>query len=155
MSTIQTMSQRDLRAEAKRYLPGGVGATGRHNPCLGYALYLRNAEGCRIYDVDGKEYIDFNLAHGAAFLGYNHPAVHEAMTAALDAGILSGYETEAHTDLARRITEIVPCAQRVRYGNTGSEGTMVCVRLARARTGKYKILKFWGHFHGPLRLRHV
>ena len=86
MSTIQTMSQRDLRAEAKRYLPGGVGATGRHNPCLGYALYLRNAEGCRIYDVDGKEYIDFNLAHGAAFLGYNHPATREAMTAALDAG---------------------------------------------------------------------
>ena len=84
MSTIQTMSQSDLRAEAKRYLPGGVGATGRHNPCLGYALYLRHAEGCRIYDVDGKEYIDFNLAHGAAFLGYNHPATREAMTAAVD-----------------------------------------------------------------------
>ena len=148
MSTIQTMSQSDLRAEAKRYLPGGVGATGRHNPCLGYALYLRNAEGCRIYDVDGKEYIDFNLAHGAAFLGYDHPATREAMTVAVDAGILAGYETEAHTDLARRITEIVPCAERVRYGNTGSEGTMVCVRLARAHTGKHKILKFWGHFHG-------
>ena len=104
MSTIQTMSQSDLRAEAKRYLPGGVGASARHNPCLGYALYLRNAEGCRIYDVDGKEYIDFNLAHGAAFLGYNHPATREAMTSAVDAGILSGYDTEAHTDLARRIS---------------------------------------------------
>ena len=148
MSTMQTLSQSDLRAEAKRYLPGGVGATGRHNPCLGYALYLRNAEGCRIYDVDGKEYIDFNLAHGAAFLGYNHPATRQAMTTALEAGILAGYETEAHTDLARSITEIIPCAERVRYVNTGSEGTMVCVRLARARTCKHKILKFWGHFHG-------
>ena len=73
-------------------------------------MYLRNAEGCRIYDVDGKEYIDFNLAHGAAFLGYNHPVTREAMMTALEAGILAGYETEAHTDLARRITEIVPSA---------------------------------------------
>ena len=148
MTTPQAMSQTDLRAEAQRYLPGGVGASGRFNPCLGYALYIRNAEGCRIWDVDGKEYIDFNLAHGAAFLGYNHPATRAAMEAAIEAGVLCGYETAAHTDLARKITEIIPCAERVRYANTGSEGTMICVRLARARSGKHKILKFWGHFHG-------
>ncbi len=145
---LSTRTQTDLRTEAERFLPGGVGASGRYNPCLGHALYIRSAEGSRIYDVDGKEYIDFNLAHGAAFLGYNHPATREAVHTAVDAGILAGYETEAHVDLARKITEIIPCAERVRYGNTGSEGTMVTVRLARAKTGRNKILKFWGHFHG-------
>ena len=137
-----------LQTEAERYLPGGVGASGRFNPSLGHALYLKSAEGCRIRDVEGKEYIDFNLAHGAAFLGYNHPATRQAMLAAVESGILAGYEMEAHTELARRITEIVPCAERVRYGNTGSEGTMICLRLARAYTGRKKLLKFWGHFHG-------
>ena len=148
MTTVETLSQADLRREAERYLPGGVGATGRYNPCLGYALAIRAAEGCRIWDVDGKEYIDFNLAHGAAFLGYKHPATQRALETALEAGVLAGYETEAHVELARKITEIIPCAERVRYGNTGSEGTMVCVRLARAFSKRPKILKFWGHFHG-------
>ncbi|NKB68141.1 MAG: aminotransferase class III-fold pyridoxal phosphate-dependent enzyme [Candidatus Latescibacteria bacterium] len=148
MSTTTKRTQAQLHEEARRYMPGGVGASGRYNPCLGYALSIDRAQGCRLWDVDGKEYIDFNLAHGSAFLGYKHPATQAAVQNALDAGVLSGYETEAHVDLARRITEIIPCAQRVRYGNTGSEGTMVCVRLARAHSKRRKILKFWGHFHG-------
>jgi glutamate-1-semialdehyde 2,1-aminomutase len=148
MTTTETLSQTALQREAERYLPGGVGASGRYNPCLGYALYIQAAEGCRIWDVDGKEYIDFNLAHGSAFLGYKHPATQRALEKAFEAGVLAGYETEAHVELARKITEIIPCAERVRYGNTGSEGTMVCVRLARAYSGRPKILKFWGHFHG-------
>ena len=150
MTTTVSASQTeaDLRAEAERYLPGGVGASGRYSPCLGRALYVRSAEGCRIYGVDGVEYIDFNLAHGAAFLGYNHPVTRAAVMSALDAGVLAGYETEAHTTLARKITEIIPCAERVRYGTTGSEGTMISVRLARAYSGRHKLLKFWGHFHG-------
>ena len=138
----------DLRSRAERYLPGGVGASGRFNPALGRALYLESAQGCRIRDVEGKEYIDFNLSHGAAFLGYNHEATRRALLQAVEAGVLCGYETAAHTELARRITAIVPCAERVRYANTGSEGTMICLRLARARTGRAKVLKFWGHFHG-------
>ena len=146
--TVEALKSLDLRREAARYMPGGVGAAGRINSCLGYALHIESAEGCRIRDVDGNEYIDFNLAHGAAFLGYNHPATRQAMESVLEAGILCGYETEAHVELARRITQIIPCAEAVRYGNTGSEGTMICVRLARAHTGKPKILKFWGHFHG-------
>ena len=147
-TTDGTEKQSDLRSQAERYLPGGVGASGRFNPSLGRALYLDSADGCRIRDVEGKEYIDFNLAHGAAFLGYNHPATRQAMLETVESGILAGYETAAHTELARRITEIIPCAERVRYGNTGSEGTMICLRLARAHTGRKKLLKFWGHFHG-------
>ena len=144
----QTQTQAELRREAERYLPGGVGGAGRINSALGYAFYIKEAKGCRLWDTDGKEYIDFNLGHGGAFLGYQHPATQVAAEMALAAGVLSGYETETHVQLARRITEVIPCAERVRYGNTGSEGTMICVRLARAYTKKDKILKFWGHFHG-------
>ena len=75
------LTQAEHRAEAERLLPGGVGATGRINSCLGHALYVSRADGCRIWDLDGKEYIDFNLAHGSAFLGYKHPAVRRALVA--------------------------------------------------------------------------
>ena len=137
-----------LQREAERYTPSGVCASARFNPAVQRALYLRAARGSRIYDVEGKEYIDFNLSHGATFLGYDHPASRQAVQKALDTGFLTGYESEAHTQLARKITETIPCAERVRFGNTGSEGTQIALRLARAFTGKRKLLKFWGHFHG-------
>jgi glutamate-1-semialdehyde 2,1-aminomutase len=138
----------ELQREAERYMPSGVCASARFNPALKRALYLRSAKGSRLYDVAGKEYIDFNLSHGATFLGYNHPATREAIQTALDSGFLTGYETEAHVQLARKVHEMIPCAERVRLGNTGSEGTLTALRLARAYTGKRKLLKFWGHFHG-------
>ena len=144
----KTFVSSDLQREAERYMPAGVCASARYNPSLGRALYLRSADGPRLYDVDGKEYIDFNLSHGATFLGHNHPATRQAILSALETGILAGYEIDAHTELARRITEIIPCAERIRLGNTGSEGTLTAIRLARAFTGKKKLLKFWGHFHG-------
>jgi glutamate-1-semialdehyde 2,1-aminomutase len=134
--------------DATLYLPGGVGASARYNPSLGRAVHVQKAAGCRIWDTEGREYIDFNLAHGAAFLGYNHPVIRTAYERSLEIGLVSGYEIDAHAELARTITETVPCAERVRYANTGSEGTMIALRLARAHTGRSKILKFWGHFHG-------
>ena len=137
-----------LQKEAEQYLPGGVAGSGRFNPSLGYALYLARAEGSRLYDVDGKEYIDFNLSHGAAFLGHGHPAVRRAIEEALKIGILSGYETEHTIGLAKKITETIPCAEAVKLANSGTEGTMLTLRLARAFTGRKKLLKFWGHFHG-------
>ena len=148
MDTEKTFGLRELQREAERYMPAGVCASARFNPSLGHALYLRHANGSRIFDVEGNEYIDLNLSHGATFLGHNHPAIHQAILSALETGILSGYEIDAHTQLAKRITEIIPCAELVRFGNTGSEGTQVAIRLARAFTGKKKLLKFWGHFHG-------
>ena len=148
MEAPETSSLSELQHEAEKYMPDGVCTSVRFNPSLGHALYLRAANGSRLYDVEGNEYLDFNLSHGATFLGHNHPAVRKAITAGLETGILSGYETDVQVQLAKRITEIIPCAERVRYGNTGTEGTMIAVRLARAFTGKKKLLKFWGHFHG-------
>ena len=133
---------------AEEFLPGGVAGSARFNPALGYALAISRAQGSRIYDVTGKEYIDFNLAHGAALLGHGHPGVRRALDAALDSGVISGYETEQNILLAKKICEIIPCAQMVRLTNSGTEGTMLALRLARAYTGKPKLLKFWGHFHG-------
>src|SRR5438445_2668582 len=138
----------ELRNEARRYLPGGVGASARYNPALGGALYVSRGEGSRIWDVDGREYIDFNLSHGATFLGHRHPSTVAAVKEALDRGAICGYDSESHTEFARMITRTVPAAERVRFCNSGSEATMVALRLARAVTGRRKLLKFWGHFHG-------
>jgi len=148
VDALAASSLSELQHEAEKYMPDGVSASVRFNPSLGHALYLRVANGSRLYDVEDNEYIDFNLSHGATFLGYNHPAVRKAILAGLETGILSGYETHVQVQLAKKITEIIPCAERVRYGNTGTEGTMIAVRLARAFTGKKRLLKFWGHFHG-------
>ncbi|HBY97418.1 MAG: aminotransferase class III-fold pyridoxal phosphate-dependent enzyme [Ardenticatenaceae bacterium] len=149
MSTAEARTRvAALQQEAECYLPGGVSAGGRFNPSLGHSLYLARAEGAWIYDLDGKAYIDFNLSHGATFLGHNHPAIRQAIQRALEVGIIAGYETEETTRLARTIVEIIPCAEMVRLANSGTEGTMLAIRLARASTGKKKILKFWGHFHG-------
>jgi len=137
-----------FQKEAEKYLPGGVAAGGRYNPSLGCSLFLKRADGSRIYDLDGKEYIDFNLSHGATLLGHNNPAIREAIQGALDRGILAGYETEQTTELAKTIVEIIPCAEMVRLANSGTEGTMLAIRLARAFTQKKKLVKFWGHFHG-------
>jgi glutamate-1-semialdehyde 2,1-aminomutase len=139
---------KQFQDEAEKYLPGGVAGSGRYNPTLGYSLFLKRAEGSRIFDLDGNEYVDFNLSHGATFLGHGHPAVRKAIEEALDYGIIAGYETEQTLALAKTITEIIPCAEMVRLANSGTEGTMLTLRLARAYTGRKKLLKFWGHFHG-------
>ena len=150
---MQTLQLRETRAtalgeRAAASLPAGVSASARLNAALGHALYVARGDGCRIWDVDGREYIDFNLSHGATFLGHNHPATRAAIERALAMGVVCAYETEHHSALAERIIATIPCAERVRFTNTGSEATMVAIRLARSYTGRTKLLKFWGHFHG-------
>lgn len=147
METIVN-SQLEFKSAAEIYLPAGVSAGGRFNPSLGHTLYATRGDGSRIWDIDGKVYLDFNLAHGACLLGHNHPAIRKAIETALDWGLTAGYETEQTTNLAKKIVEIIPCAEKVRLANSGSEGTELTLRLARAFTGKKKVIKFWGHFHG-------
>ncbi len=144
--SVHALLERQRAAE--EFLPGGVAGSARFNPALGYALTVSRGSGGRIYDITGKEYIDLNMSHGATFLGHGHPSVRQALEAALDRGVIAGYETELNTELAQKIIEIIPCAQMVRLANSGTEGTMLALRLARAYTGKPKVLKFWGHFHG-------
>lgn len=134
--------------QARRYLAGGVSASTRVNRALGHPLYFDRAEGCRVWDLDGREYLDLCCSHGATLLGHGDAQVRRAVEAVLDRGAACSYENELHTDLARLLCETVPCCERVRFTGSGTEATMHCLRLARACTGRTKILKLEGNFHG-------
>jgi glutamate-1-semialdehyde 2,1-aminomutase len=137
-----------LYENARGVLAGGVSASMRMHPYLGQPFYVSRGEGPYVFDTVGRRYIDFNGSNGAALLGHHHPAMTEAVQRGLDMGTIAAAETEFHQELATMISEIVPSAERVRFASTGSEVTLVAIRLARHATGRSKILKFTGHFHG-------
>jgi len=148
VSTESLLSGAGLFEAARHVLPGGTTAAARIHPALGRPFFVSRADGARVYDLEGKEYLDLCNSHGATFLGHGHPAIRRAVLAALDMGIACSYETADHTALARRLTELIPCAELVRFTNSGTETTWHAIRAARAFTGKDKIVKFEGHFHG-------
>ena len=137
-----------LYKQATQVLPGGVCATARYHGVLKRPLFMSRGDGAYVYDVDGKRYIDMCMSHGASLLGHNHPRIKEAIAQALDMGIMCAYETEHHVTLARRLSEIIPCADMSRFAGSGTETIMHAIRLARTATGRQKILKIEGHFHG-------
>jgi glutamate-1-semialdehyde 2,1-aminomutase len=134
--------------EACEYLAGGVSASTRLNRAVGHAMLFDRAEGCRVWDLDGREYLDLCCSHGATLLGHGDPRVRRAVEAALARGAACSYENELHAELARLLCNTIPCCERVRFTGSGTEATMHCLRLARAYTGRSKILKFEGNFHG-------
>lgn len=138
----------DLYSEAKQVMAGGVSAGQRYHKTLGQPLYIDHASGCRLYDVEGNEYIDFFGCAGAALFGYNHPRLKTAVEKAVEKGFFMNFDTEYHIELAKKFREFFPSAEKVRLANTGSEATQCAVRLARTYTGKDLIIKFDGHFHG-------
>ncbi len=142
------MKQKEIYEKAKQFMVGGVSAGGRFHPTLNTPLLLERADGCRLYDVDGNEWLDYHGSSGASFLGYNHPAIKSALEKAMEIGFFINFETKYHTELAELICAMVPCAEKVRLCNSGTEATLAALRLARAHTGRSKIVKFEGHFHG-------
>ena len=135
-------------AAAREVLAGGVSGSARINPAIDRPLMVASGQGPRLVDLDGNTYLDFHMGFGSTLLGHGHPAVRAAIEAALDMGVIAGSETVYQAALARRLTELVPCAERVRFANSGGEATQTALRLARAHTGRQKVLKFAGHFHG-------
>lgn len=135
-------------AEAQQFLAGGVAASTRVNRAIGHPLYFDRGQGCRVWDLDGKEYLDLCCSHGATLLGHGDERVRSAVLAAMERGAPCSYENETHALLAKELCEAVPCCERVRFTGSGSEATMHCLRLARAFTGRTKLLKFEGNFHG-------
>lgn len=129
-------------------LAGGVSSSTRLNRAVGHAMYFDRADGCRLWDLDGKEYIDLCCSHGATLLGHGDPRVRQAIEKALARGAACSYENETHAELAELLCEVIPCLERVRFTGSGTEATMHCIRLARAFTGRPKLLKFEGNFHG-------
>lgn len=132
--------------EAVTLFPGGVSSPVR--AIKPYPFYVKSASGSRLTDVDGNEYIDCCLAYGPLILGHGHPGVREAITRQLEKGWLYGTPTELEVQYARMIRMYVPSMQMLRFVNTGTEATMGAIRAARGFTGRDKIVKIEGGFHG-------
>lgn len=135
-----------LAREAASLFPSGVTHDSRHlEP---YGVYVERAQGPHKWDVDGNRYVDFYGGHGALLLGHNHPAVRDAVAAALADGTHFGASHPRELAWARAVRRLVPSAERVRFTSSGTEATLMAVRLARAFTGRPVLLRFQGHFHG-------
>ncbi len=136
----------ELFNESKKFLPGGVDSPVRaYKP---YPFFAERAKGSKIVDVDGKSYIDYCLAYGPMVLGHANPDVMAEVLMQLKKGSAYGVPTENEIELAKLVVKKVPNAEMVRFVNSGTEATMSAIRLARAATGKNKIVKFEGAYHG-------
>lgn len=134
---------------AQRYIPGGVNSPVRAFKAVGGSpIFIQRAEGSRIYDVDGNEYIDYVNSWGPMVLGHAHPRVVEALTFGLKRGTSYGAPTQLEIDLAMMIVEAVPSIELVRMVNSGTEAAMSAIRVARGYTGRDKVIKFEGCYHG-------
>ncbi|HWO72354.1 MAG TPA: glutamate-1-semialdehyde 2,1-aminomutase [Dehalococcoidia bacterium] len=147
--TRRTERSRRVFEEGRRYLPGGVNSPVRSFRAVGGdAVVVASGAGSRIRDVDGNEYVDYCASWGPLILGHAHPAVVEAVQAAAKDGLSFGAATEREVELARLVCESVPSIEMVRFVSSGTEATMSAIRLARAYTGRSKVVKFEGCYHG-------
>ena len=138
-----------LFAKAQRVIPGGVNSPARAFRAVGREpVFIAGGEGCRMWDADGNEYVDFVGSWGPLLLGHRHPVVVAAVRDALERGTSFGAPTEAEVELAELITEVVPSMETVRLVNSGTEATMSALRVARGYTGRDLAVKFVGNYHG-------
>jgi glutamate-1-semialdehyde 2,1-aminomutase len=142
----RTPRSAELAAQARELLPGGVAHDSRLlDP---HGIYVTRAAGSRKWDVDGHEYVDYSGGHGALLLGHNHPAVSSAVARQLERGTHYGACHDLEIRWAETIQHLMPSAERVRFTSSGTEATLLALRVARAATGRTKVLRFAGHFHG-------
>jgi glutamate-1-semialdehyde 2,1-aminomutase len=137
---------RQLYTAAQDALPGGI--THMARSFAPFPLYIDRCVGAHKWDVDGNRYIDYWMGHGAMLLGHAHPAIVDAVREQVSRGTHAGGNTRLELEWARLIMDLVPCAERVKFTSSGTEATLLALRAARAYTGKSKIVKFEGHFHG-------
>lgn len=146
---MKWFKSKTLYSRAKRYIPGGVNSPVRAFRSVGgYPIFIKNASGSRVYDIDGNEYIDYVLSWGPMILGHSYPKVVNALKRAVEKGTSYGAPTELEIELARIIISAFPSIKMVRMVNSGTEATMSAIRVARAYTGRDKIIKFEGCYHG-------
>ena len=140
---------KELFAEARRYIPGGVNSPVRaFRGVGGEPFFVERAKGCKIWDADGRELIDYVGTWGPAILGHAPQVVLDAIAATASNGVSFGIPNPLEVEMARTICEWVPSIEKVRMVNSGTEATMSCIRLARGATGRGKIVKFTGCYHG-------
>jgi glutamate-1-semialdehyde 2,1-aminomutase len=143
-----TTRSRSLFEQAQQFLAGGVSSDARRLAPV--PLYVDHAAGSHIWDVDGTEYIDYVMGQGPAILGHCAPAVVDAVQVQLTRGHVYSAQHEQEVEVAELVCSLVPCAERVRFNTVGSEAVHGALRLARGVTGRHKVLKFEGHYHGWL-----
>ncbi len=147
-----------MYTRALKYTPSGVNSNARlwRNPVFCYtgpaaaaAIFIKKAYGSHIWDADGNEYIDYRLAYGPVILGHSYPKVERKVCKQISKrGTIYGFNTELELETAERITKMVPCAETVKFANSGTEATLHAIQLARGHTHRNVILKFEGHYHG-------
>jgi glutamate-1-semialdehyde 2,1-aminomutase len=138
-----------LFEEAQKYIPGGVNSPARAFKAVSETpRFIEKADGAYIYDVDGNQYIDYIGSWGPMILGNNNPMVLKAVQTAIEKGLSYGAATEAEVTMAKLVCELVPSMEMVRMVNSGTEATMSALRTARGFTGRNKIIKFEGCYHG-------
>ncbi len=146
---MKDSNSKRLFKEAQGYIPGGVNSPVRAFNSVGRnPLFVKNASGSRIYDADNNEYIDMVCSWGALILGHSHPKVVSAIKNAVENGTSYGLSTELEINFAKLICNAIPSIEKIRATNSGTEAVMSAIRLARGFTGKKKIVKFDGCYHG-------
>lgn len=149
MALLSTRRSQDLFARAKAVIPGGVNSPVRAFGSVGGTpRFMASGSGARLTDADGNSYLDYVCSWGPLIAGHAHPDIVAAATAAVAAGSSFGAPTEAEVRLAEQIVAAVPGVDAVRCVSSGTEATMSAIRLARGATGRAKIIKFVGHYHG-------
>lgn len=146
---MNTAKSKELFERSLRVIPGGVNSPVRAYRAVGRTpLFIDHAAGDRIFDADGNEYIDYVCSWGPGILGHAHPQVIEAVQKACEKGLTYGAPTEKELILAQMITEAMPAVEEVRLVNSGTEAVMSAIRAARGYTGRDRIIKFKGCYHG-------
>jgi glutamate-1-semialdehyde 2,1-aminomutase len=139
----------ELFSEAKKFIPGGVNSPVRAFKSVGLnPLFISKAKGSKIYDIENNEYIDYVGSWGPMILGHSNPVIINALKEQLEFGTSFGAPTAKEIELAKLINESVPSIEKIRLVNSGTEATMSAIRIARGYTGKDKIIKFEGCYHG-------
>jgi glutamate-1-semialdehyde 2,1-aminomutase len=148
----KTSQSAELHKKSVKLLPGGIGGSAPdYEP---YPIFAMKAEGSRVWDVDGNAYVDFNLCWGVLLVGHRHPKIINGLQDQLNAGTIFGYPYEEIFDVAKALADRFPI-EKIRFVNSGSEATHYAVRLARRYTGKDKIIKIEGAYHGVSDSLHI
>lgn len=138
-----------LFLDAQQYIPGGVNSPVRAFRAVGGTpIFIEKAQGAYLYDVDGKQYVDYVLSWGPMILGHAHPQVIAAVAEKIQDGLSFGAPTAIETEIAKEICQLVPSIEMIRMVSSGTEATMSAIRLARGYTGRNKLIKFEGCYHG-------
>ncbi|MBO8141372.1 MAG: glutamate-1-semialdehyde 2,1-aminomutase [Firmicutes bacterium] len=147
---MRRQRSRELFQRAVQHIPGGVNSPSRSYDAVGidHPVFMRRGQGAYLWDADGNRYLDYVAAYGALILGHAHPAVLEALTKVAERGTVLGTPHELEVTFAEHLKSAIPSLEKVRFVNSGTEAVMTAIRLARGATGRAKLVKFAGCYHG-------